>query len=263
MDADSSFSSIGWERYPKVAADDHGRAWLAFQANRGLAPNTLDAYGRNLDAYLGFLALKSAAVQDSKPSDIALYLRQLASQPCASHQASADGTQATLANANHDAVRAPERPGPGRQAGAWYERDPRVPHRPHEGDPRMKPTKWSWPLDLARYDRSPGLTLEERSALRRLPPVGASYSLSKALISCHTPRLTQPLDVAFDYIGYSRGSRPAVSILLLDTKWRSETEAFGVGQRRTGWKPSKSASLESMRWSPRLIFYASSTAFIG
>ena len=100
MDADFSISSIRWERYPQLAADHHGRRWLTFQANRGLAPNTLDAYGRNLDAYLRFPALKSApAAKDSKRSDIALYVRELAAQPRASQQVSADGTRPTLANA--------------------------------------------------------------------------------------------------------------------------------------------------------------------
>lgn len=76
-------------------------------------------------------------------------------------------------------------------------------------------TKWPWPLDLAAYDRSAGLTRDECSTLQHLPAVGASYSPSKALISCQTPRLMQPLNDAFDYIGYHRGSRSAVSVLLL------------------------------------------------
>jgi hypothetical protein len=49
---------VRWDRYPRVSENPQGREWLKFQSSRGLAANTLDAYGRNLDAYLGFLASK-------------------------------------------------------------------------------------------------------------------------------------------------------------------------------------------------------------
>ena len=34
------------------------REWLKFQAMRGLAANTIEAYGRDLDSYLGFLGIR-------------------------------------------------------------------------------------------------------------------------------------------------------------------------------------------------------------
>lgn len=46
---------IRWDRFPTVAALPQARAWLSFQAYRGLAINTLDAYGRNLERYLRFV----------------------------------------------------------------------------------------------------------------------------------------------------------------------------------------------------------------
>jgi len=37
---------IRWERYRKVSARPHAREWVNFQASRGLAANTIDAYAR-------------------------------------------------------------------------------------------------------------------------------------------------------------------------------------------------------------------------
>jgi hypothetical protein len=37
---------LQWERYERVSENPHAREWLKFQAARGLAANTLDAYGR-------------------------------------------------------------------------------------------------------------------------------------------------------------------------------------------------------------------------
>jgi integrase/recombinase XerD len=99
VDADFSISTIRSERYPQVSVDLYGRGWLDFQANRGLAPNTLDAYGRNLDAYLRFLGVKSATAKDARRSDVASYVRELTSRTLGSGQASADGTRPTLAHA--------------------------------------------------------------------------------------------------------------------------------------------------------------------
>lgn len=46
---------VRWDRFPTVAALPEARAWLSFQVCRGLALNTLDAYGRNLERYLRFV----------------------------------------------------------------------------------------------------------------------------------------------------------------------------------------------------------------
>ena len=41
----------------------HAKEWLKFQAMRGLAANRLDAYGRDLDAFLAFLSPARAECQ--------------------------------------------------------------------------------------------------------------------------------------------------------------------------------------------------------
>jgi site-specific recombinase XerD len=55
MALEFTICDVQWERYPRVLLNAHAREWLKFQATRGLAPNTIDAYRRDLDAYLAFL----------------------------------------------------------------------------------------------------------------------------------------------------------------------------------------------------------------
>ncbi len=47
MDNQPMIEEIQWSRIPIVAELAEARAWMTFQACRGLAWNTLDAYGRN------------------------------------------------------------------------------------------------------------------------------------------------------------------------------------------------------------------------
>ena len=55
MPLEFSICEVKWDRYPRVSGNAHAREWLEFQATRGLAANTIEAYGRDLDSYLGFL----------------------------------------------------------------------------------------------------------------------------------------------------------------------------------------------------------------
>lgn len=68
-------SDIEWERFPLTVAEETVYRWLTFQANRGLAMNTVVAYGRALEDYLRFCAQHQQAVQTATPETIALYLR--------------------------------------------------------------------------------------------------------------------------------------------------------------------------------------------
>ncbi len=45
---------VCWEKYPSVGRRERTGEWLEMQANLGVAPNTIDAYGRALDEYLRF-----------------------------------------------------------------------------------------------------------------------------------------------------------------------------------------------------------------
>jgi integrase/recombinase XerD len=70
-------SDIQWDRVPLVAGQKDARAWLGFQACRGLALNTLDAYGRNLERYLRFLSMSDKKPHEIGQETVGAYLRDL------------------------------------------------------------------------------------------------------------------------------------------------------------------------------------------
>ncbi len=74
-------SDVRWERYPRLAESDLGCRWLTMQANLGLAPNTIDAYGRALEDYLNFSHRHATNVVSATRDHIAAYVRYLASRP--------------------------------------------------------------------------------------------------------------------------------------------------------------------------------------
>jgi integrase/recombinase XerD len=79
MGTNSLISEVRWERYPLVAENFHSRDWLTWQCNRGLAANTLEAYGRGLERHLLFLASNGLTIKQTTRLDIAAYVRDLLS----------------------------------------------------------------------------------------------------------------------------------------------------------------------------------------
>jgi len=72
---------ICWERYPHVGQLPRARSWLQIQGNLGLAHNTIDAYGRGLNDYLGFCVRQNVRPEIVTREHIALYVQDLASRP--------------------------------------------------------------------------------------------------------------------------------------------------------------------------------------
>lgn len=98
MGANSLICEVRWERYPLVAENVHSRAWLTWQCYRGLAANTLEAYGRGLEKHLLFLARKGVTIEQTTRLEISAYVRDLLlPTPCASDSRRTDGD--LLANA--------------------------------------------------------------------------------------------------------------------------------------------------------------------
>jgi site-specific recombinase XerD len=64
-----------------VAEAPNARIWLTFQAKLGLAPNTIEAYGRALGDYLMFIDRHGVAADDAQRVDIAEYVRDLLHRP--------------------------------------------------------------------------------------------------------------------------------------------------------------------------------------
>jgi integrase/recombinase XerD len=81
MPQPSSSDEIEWFRYPFVAAHDLARTWLTTETLLGLAPNTLDAYGRSLDDFLGFCQRAAISPVTATRADLARYVGDLRGRP--------------------------------------------------------------------------------------------------------------------------------------------------------------------------------------
>src|SRR5437879_3846731 len=78
MALEFSICEVRWERYRRVAENPHAREWLKFQATRGLAANTIEAYGRDLDSYLSFLESQEISFESVIRPTIGAYVRSIA-----------------------------------------------------------------------------------------------------------------------------------------------------------------------------------------
>jgi len=78
MALEFSICEVRWERYRRVAENPHAREWLKFQAARGLAANTIEAYGRDLDCCLGFLDTGNIPFDSVIRPTIGAYIQSIA-----------------------------------------------------------------------------------------------------------------------------------------------------------------------------------------
>ncbi len=74
-------TNIQWEKYPRTVQVSLARSWLQIQANLGLAPNTIDAYGRAMEDYLCFCYHSTIVAEAATKEHISLYVRDLTSRP--------------------------------------------------------------------------------------------------------------------------------------------------------------------------------------
>lgn len=74
-------TDVQWEHYPLVTQMPRAQAWLHMQANLGLAPNTVAAYGRALNDYLAFCQHHELGVEAATKEQIAQYVHDLTSRP--------------------------------------------------------------------------------------------------------------------------------------------------------------------------------------
>ncbi|MUG93081.1 tyrosine-type recombinase/integrase [Scytonema sp. UIC 10036] len=72
---------IKWERYPLVAESTQARRWLQIQFDLGLAPNTVEAYGKSLEDYILFCTISRLVPETAKKEHIAAYVRYLTLRP--------------------------------------------------------------------------------------------------------------------------------------------------------------------------------------
>jgi site-specific recombinase XerD len=81
--ASSEAELLRWERYPNLRNVKTAEVWLSFCAKRGLAADTIDAYGRALNDFLVFRG--DAAAEQTTRHDVAAYLEALRARPGARH----------------------------------------------------------------------------------------------------------------------------------------------------------------------------------
>jgi integrase/recombinase XerD len=72
---------IRWERYPAVAKDSVAKRWLETQVLLGLAPNTVEAYGRALQDFLTYCAKAKVPPTQATREQIAQYVGDLRRRP--------------------------------------------------------------------------------------------------------------------------------------------------------------------------------------
>src|ERR1035437_2520442 len=96
MKSNQLICEIRWDRVPLVADQKDARAWLGFQACRGLALNTLDAYGRNLERYLRFLSACGKKPHEIGQETVGAYLRDLVKPSATSEEPDIRMANATI-----------------------------------------------------------------------------------------------------------------------------------------------------------------------
>src|SRR5260221_170986 len=73
--------TLNWEHFPRIAQHAYAQRWLVIQVNLQLAPNTIEAYGRNLEDFLAFCERSVIDANQATREYIALYVREMASRP--------------------------------------------------------------------------------------------------------------------------------------------------------------------------------------
>src|SRR5437660_5169207 len=81
MPRTSRSDDIEWFRYPHVSTFPLAREWLTTEYLLGLASNTLAAYARGLDDFLGFCQRSQIEPETAKKSDLARYVNDLRERP--------------------------------------------------------------------------------------------------------------------------------------------------------------------------------------
>ncbi len=69
--------NVLWERFPSVARTAEGKHWLEVQRMLGLAPNTVEAYGRGLEEFLRWCKGAGVAATSATRGDVARYVGDL------------------------------------------------------------------------------------------------------------------------------------------------------------------------------------------
>jgi integrase len=108
--------------------------------------------------------------------------------------------------------------------------------------PKANDGPWVWPIDLERYDRSPGLTSVERDMLNRYAEAYRFYRYGRTVdFGPSLDRIVRPLNDVFDYTGIKTEKRRYVLVFFLREMadrdrsfwgWTTEEWIDSIGKRR-------------------------------
>jgi integrase/recombinase XerD len=74
---------VRWERYPNILHPSFAQRWVETGSLLGLAPNTIDAYARSIDQFLGFCASDNIDPVRATRDVVAQYVGALRARPSA------------------------------------------------------------------------------------------------------------------------------------------------------------------------------------
>jgi site-specific recombinase XerD len=74
-------SNIQWDRYPAIAEDPLARKWLESQVLLGLAQNTVEAYARGVQDFMGYCVRSGIHAQQATRNEVACYVGDLRCRP--------------------------------------------------------------------------------------------------------------------------------------------------------------------------------------
>lgn len=72
---------IRWERFPQAGRSADAKQWLEIQRMLGLAPNTVEAYGRGVEDFLGWCKRTKVKAVAASRADLAAYVGDLRNRP--------------------------------------------------------------------------------------------------------------------------------------------------------------------------------------
>jgi integrase/recombinase XerD len=77
----SEQKSVRWERFPRIASSQESKEWLEIQQMLGLAPNTVEAYGRGLEDFLAWCDRTQVRATEAGRAELSRYVGDLRSRP--------------------------------------------------------------------------------------------------------------------------------------------------------------------------------------
>jgi integrase/recombinase XerD len=72
-----AMTMIRWARFPFSEREPQVQMWLTMEADLGRAQNTVEAYARGLEDFLGFLSRRDLPVVTVSRANVAAYVRDL------------------------------------------------------------------------------------------------------------------------------------------------------------------------------------------